>query len=362
MTLDQEIRFCTTKDGVRIAYAVAGNGPPLVKSPNWLTHLEYEVRNPVWKHWWEELARDFTVIRFDQRGCGLSQWDVENLTFDGRVLDLEAVIEATELESFVLLGISQGAGVAIDYTVRHPERVTRLILSGGFARGRRERGMSREVNDAHITLIREGWGKDTPAYRRMFTSTFMPDASTEQMDWFDELQRVSTSPENAARLYAGSSQVNVMDRLGQVKVPTLVVHARGDQRVDFEEGRMMASLIPGALFLPLDSRNHLTLAEEPAWETLVGNVRQFIATGELLTEQRQPAEPRADISQLTPREVEVLKLIAAGKSNQEIANELVISINTVTNHVKNILGKTQSANRTEAANFAHQHGLTSAGR
>jgi pimeloyl-ACP methyl ester carboxylesterase/DNA-binding CsgD family transcriptional regulator len=357
--MKQEIRFCTTKDGVRIAYASIGEGPVLVKSPNWLTHLEYEWQSPVWRHWWEELARDYTVIRFDQRGSGLSDWNVAEISFESWVSDLEAVVEATAVDQFALLGISQGGAVAVDYAVRHPEKVTKLILYGAYTRGRIKRGESPAELEATLTLVREGWGRDNPAYRMMFTSQFMPDATLEQMKWFNELQKISTNGENAARVQGVGSNIDILDRLSQVTTPTLVIHADGDQRVSFAEGRQMASLIPGAHLVTLHSRNHLTTADEPAWETLIANVRHFIATGEPLPESSSQTEmPRGDAGRLTAREVEVLRLIAEGRSNQEIARELVISINTVTNHVKNILGKTGTANRTEAAAFAHRNGLS----
>jgi pimeloyl-ACP methyl ester carboxylesterase/DNA-binding CsgD family transcriptional regulator len=356
--MEQQIRFCTTSDGVRIAYAVAGNGPVLVKAPNWLTHLEYEMHSPVWRHWWEELTQDFTLIRFDQRGSGLSDWNVADISFEAWVRDLEAVVEAAAVDQFALLGISQGGPVAIAYCVRHPERVRRLILSGSFARGRLKRGQPREVQEATITLMKAGWGSDNPAYRQMFTSQFMPDATAEQMRWFNELQRTSTSADNAIRMYATSAQIDVVDHLPQVTVPTLVMHARGDERVSFEESRLMASLIPNAHLVLLESRNHLPLGDEPAWQQIVAHVRHFLVTGTPLPEAPSRSEAlQPAVGQLTPREVEVLRLIAAGRSNQEIADELVISFNTVTNHVKNILGKTGAANRTEAAAFAFRHGI-----
>jgi pimeloyl-ACP methyl ester carboxylesterase/DNA-binding CsgD family transcriptional regulator len=356
--MDQQIHFCKAPDGVRIAYATVGKGPLIVKAPNWLTHLEYEWQSPIWRHWWQELAQDHTIIRFDQRGSGLSDWDIEDFSFEARVADLEAVVEAARVDRFALLGISQGAAVAIEYAARHPERVTHLVLCGGFVRGRLKRGHSRAMQEAVVTLLREGWGQDNPAYRQMFTSLFVPDATQEQMRFFNELQRISTSPENAARIYQVSAQVDVIDRLGQITVPTLVLHARGDQRIEFEHGRLIASLIRGAHFVPLESNNHLPLEDEPAWEVLIGNVRQFLATGKPLPEApAQAAAPSNEALPLTPREIEVLRLIAAGRSNQEIARELVISFNTVTNHVKNILGKTGTSNRTEAASYAFQHGL-----
>jgi pimeloyl-ACP methyl ester carboxylesterase/DNA-binding CsgD family transcriptional regulator len=357
--MQQEINFCTTRDGVRIAYATIGSGPVLVKAPNWMTHLEFEWESPVWRHWWQELAQDFTLIRFYQRGAGLSDWNIPEASFESWVTDLEAVIEATAVEKFSLLGISQGGPAALEYAVRHPERVDKVVLYGAYSRGSLHRGGSREEHAARVVLTREGWGRDNAAYRQLFTSQFMPSATAEQMNWFNDLQRVSTTGENAARVQEIGSNINIVDRLRLVQAPTLVLHARDDARVPFEEGRQLSTLIPNARLVPLDSPNHLTLADEPAWEVLINNVRHFLVTGEPLPKGAGKTEmPEADPGQLTAREVEVLRLIAAGRSNQEIAAELVISINTVTNHVKNILGKTGTANRTEAASFAYQHGLT----
>jgi pimeloyl-ACP methyl ester carboxylesterase/DNA-binding CsgD family transcriptional regulator len=365
-SVKQEIGYCRTGDGVLIAYASLGEGPPLVKAPNWLTHLEFEMESPVWRHWWEELARDHRVIRFDQRGSGLSDRNVGDISFEAWVSDLEAVVEAVGVDQFALLGISQGGAVAVEYAVRHPERVGRLILYGAFARGRLKRGQSVSELEAVMTLMREGWGRDNPAYRQIFTSQFMPGGTLEQMAWFNDLQRASTSPETAARVQLVGSNIDVLDRLPLVQAPTLVLHARGDERVAFSEGRALASLIPNAELVALDSRNHLTLADEPAWRELLRQVRHFLATGEpapaspTAPPAAAPAPPASAPDLLTAREVEVLRLIAAGRSNQEIAAALVISVNTVTNHVKSILGKTGSANRTEAASYAYRQGILGA--
>jgi pimeloyl-ACP methyl ester carboxylesterase/DNA-binding CsgD family transcriptional regulator len=278
---------------------------------------------------------------------------VGELSFEAWVSDLEAVVQATKVERFALLGISQGASVAIEYAVRHPEKVTKIILYGAFARGRVKRGEPEAELEAVTTLMRSGWGRDNPAYRQMFTSQFMPGASLEQMKWFNDLQRVSTTGENAARIQLVGSHVDIVHRLPDVKAPALVLHAKGDQRVSINEGRLLASLIPNARMVELDSVNHLTLEDEPAWQALVSEVRQFL--GDVPTTAAGRSSPAPD--QLTVREVEVLRLIAEGRSNRDIAGELVISINTVTNHVKSILGKTGAANRTEAAAYAHRHGL-----
>jgi len=272
----QEVRFCTSRDGVRIAYATMGIGPVLVKAPNWLTHLEYELQNPVWRHWWEDLARENTVIRFDQRGSGLSDWDVPELSFDAWVADLETVVEAVGVEKFNLLGISQGGPVAVEYAVRHADKVDKLILYGAYVQGRLKRGESPQELEAVMTLMRQGWGRNNPAYRQMFTSLFMPGASFEEMTWFNDLQRISTSGENAARFQLVGSSIDVLDRAPLVTVPTLVLHASGDERVPFSQGRLYASTIPNARLVALDSRNHLTLRNEPAWPRLLAEVQAFL--------------------------------------------------------------------------------------
>ena len=254
-----------------------GEGPPLLKAPNWLTHLEYEHESPVWRHWWQALAQDHTLIRFDQRGSGLSDRNVEDLSFEAWIRDLEAVADASGQQSFDLLGISQGGAVAVEYAIRHPERVRRMVIYGAYTRGRLARGDSLSMFEATLTLMREGWGRDNPAYRQIFTSQFLPDATTEQMKWFNELQRISTSGENAARIQLTGSGINILDRLPLVSAPTLVLHAIGDERVPFSEGRRIASLIPNARLVSLDSRNHLTRADEPAWQKLVSEVRGFLS-------------------------------------------------------------------------------------
>ena len=354
--MDQQIRFCTTRDGVRIAYATAGKGPLIVKAPNWLTHLEFEMKSPFWRHWWQELTSGFTVLRFDQRGCGLSDWDVDDISFEAWVRDLEAVVEASGADDFVLLGMSQGGPVAVEYAARHPEKVRSLVLYGTFARGWARRGQGTAEQEALLTLIREGWGREDANYRALFTRSFMPEATPEQMRWFDELQLASSNGENAARIRVASSRIDVTSRLQALTMPALVLHAREDLRVPFEEGRRLAAQIPGARFVPLDGRNHLPIVDEPAWRQLLASVREFLGAG---VAEREPVRDGTSVGpdRLTPREVEVLRLIAAGKSNQEIAAELVISFNTVTNHVKRILDKTGSGNRTEAANYAFRSGL-----
>ena len=273
----QEIRFCISPDGTQIAYATVGSGPPLVKAPNWMSHLEFEWESPIWRHLLDELGAGYTLIRFDQRANGLSDWDVENVSFDAFVSDLETVVDALQLERFPLLGVSQGCAISIAYAVLHPERVSQLVLYGGFARGPYKRGPAeREQAEAMLTLIRHGWGQDNPAFRQMFTSSFVPECTHEQMEWFNELQRVSASAENAVRLREAVCNFEVTDLLSQVSVTTLILHCRGDGIVPFNEGRRMAAGIPNAKFVPLDGNNHLILEQEPAWARFLEEVQTFL--------------------------------------------------------------------------------------
>ena len=273
----QEVHFCTASDNVRIAYASAGQGAPLVKAANWLNHLEYDWHSPIWSHLLHALAAECHLIRYDERGNGLSDWDVDDISFDAFVRDLETVVNAAGLRKFSLFGISQGAAVSVAYAIRHPERVDRLILYGGFARGRTRRNP--EQSETLQSLIRQGWGSDNPAFRQFFTSLFVPDGNPEQMQWFNDLQRITTSPENALRIMRATGQVDISDLLPQVSVPTLVLHASNDAAVPFDEGRRLASGIPGARFVTLESRNHLIVESEPAWGRLLEEITAFLRGG-----------------------------------------------------------------------------------
>jgi DNA-binding winged helix-turn-helix (wHTH) protein/pimeloyl-ACP methyl ester carboxylesterase len=275
-TLNQEVHFCTASDGVRIAYALAGKGPPLVKAANWLNHVEYDWQSPIWSHLLHELASRYQLIRYDERGNGLSDWDVHDISFEAFVRDLESVIEATKLKRFALLGISQGCAVSIIYAIRHPERVSHLVLYGGFARGRFKRDP--EHAKTLLSIVEQGWGKENPAFRQFFTSLFFPDGTPEQMQWFNDLQRMTTSTENAMRIMRATGDLDISDLLPQVKVPTLVLHCRNDASVAFDEGRRLAAGIPGAKFVALESRNHLVLETEPAWEKFSSEMTAFLAT------------------------------------------------------------------------------------
>jgi DNA-binding winged helix-turn-helix (wHTH) protein/alpha-beta hydrolase superfamily lysophospholipase len=278
-TLRQEISFCTSGNNVRIAYAKVGSGPPLVKAGNWLNHLEYDWESPVWSHMLKWMAGGRQLIRYDARGNGLSDWDVQDISFDAFVRDLEAVVDAAGLKRFALFGASQGCAVSIAYAVKHPERVSKLVLYGGFARGRRLRGDPLDVEQAEamLTLMRTGWGGENPAFRQMFTSLFVPGGTPEQMAWFNDLQCNTTSPDNAVRIRLVSDYMDVLKLLPQVKVPTLVLHCHDDAVQPFEEGRILAAGIPGARFVGLEGQNHLILETDPGWGRIQEEVAAFLA-------------------------------------------------------------------------------------
>jgi pimeloyl-ACP methyl ester carboxylesterase/DNA-binding winged helix-turn-helix (wHTH) protein len=277
--LRQEIRFCTASDGVRIAYSSVGSGPPLVKAANWLGHQEYEWQSPIWRHLLQALAAEYRLIRYDERGSGLSDWTAEDISFEAFVRDLECVVDASGLERFPLFGLSQGCAVSIAYAVRYPERVTHLVLLGGYARGRRQRGCQKQVEqaDALQTLMRLGWGQENPAFRQVFTSLFIPGGSPEQMRWLNDLQRTTTSPENAVRIRETMNHIDVTDLLPRVSVPTLVLHCRDDAMAPFEEGRLMAAGIPGSRFVELEGGNHILLEGDPGWQRFQDEMRAFLA-------------------------------------------------------------------------------------
>jgi DNA-binding winged helix-turn-helix (wHTH) protein/pimeloyl-ACP methyl ester carboxylesterase len=274
----QEIRYCTTSDGIRLAYATTGNGPPLVKASNWLTHLDFEWESPIWRHWYSALSQHHRLVRYDERGNGMSQRDVPDVSFDTWVRDLETVVDAAGLERFPLLGISRGGAIAIAYAVKHPERVTHLVLYGAFATGINHFGTPQDIEARHAlaSLLRLGWGLNNPAFCKTFTCRFIPEATAQHEQWLDELQRVSTSPENAARLMHRDDDIDVRPLLAQVQAPTLVMHCDRDQAVAPERGRQLAAGIPGARYVSLPSANHLMLEEEPAWPLFLSELGLFL--------------------------------------------------------------------------------------
>jgi pimeloyl-ACP methyl ester carboxylesterase/DNA-binding CsgD family transcriptional regulator len=353
--MGQEVRFCTARDGTRIAYAVHGQGPPLVRTATWLTHLEYDWESPVWKHWLAALGETHTFLRYDERGCGLSDRDVQDFSLDTRVGDLEAVIDAAGFERCALLGMSQGGPVAIAYAARHAERVSQLVLFATYARGRLKRDPSpaaREQANLMISLIRMGWGRGDPVFRRLYTTLFMPDATADEMAWFDQLQRVTTDPETAVLIRHARNDDDVTDTAKLVSTPTLVLHARDDALAPYSEGRLLATLIPGARLVPLDSRNHVLLAREPAWQAFRREVDAFLDAGE----PTAPATPAA-LPDLSSRELAVLELVAAGLGNDGIAARLHISVRTVERHLSNVYAKLRlsgkAARAAAAARYAY---------
>jgi pimeloyl-ACP methyl ester carboxylesterase/DNA-binding CsgD family transcriptional regulator len=352
----QDIRMLSARDGVRLAAATMGSGYPLVKAANWLSHLEYDLSSDVWRHWWRELSRDRTLVRYDTRGTGLSQRRVDDVSFEARVLDLETVVDGLELERVDLLGISQGGAVAVAYAARHPERVRRIVLYGAYGRGRRLRTEPGARSEATllVDLVRVGWGTANPAFRRVFATLFFPDATPEQYEAFDELQRVSASPDVAARIFEVSSyEIDVMAEASRVTAPTLCLHADADGVVPFEAGAALAAAIPGARFVSLASRNHLLLEAEPAWTSFLGELRAFLPIDPASADDRRAAGgPDPGLAALTDREREILGLVAEGLSNAAIAEQLVLSDRTIERHLSNVyvkLGIEGKAARAAAA-------------
>ena len=334
-TLPQEVRFCRSADGVRIAYAVHGSGPPLVISTCWLSHLQFDWESPVWRHFLADLGRFATVIRFDERGYGLSDWDVTDFSLDMRIADLEAVVEDAGYPRFALMAMAQGGPVAIRYAAEHPERVTRLLFYNSYADAARDQTPEEsEVEDTFDQMIKVGWARPDSTFRRVFTSMLIPAATEEQKGWLDELMRVSASATSAyasrhERRHHGASEC-----LPRLDVPTLVLHATGEQINGFDEGRFLASSIRGARLVPLDSENHIILANEKAWPVFVREVEEFLGP-----DREAAAATPATTMSLSAREREVLTLAARGYDNDDIAKALHLSVRTVERHLQNVYVK-----------------------
>lgn len=275
------VRFCSSADGVSIAHTEVGEGYPLVAVGSWMSHLEEDWSNPTWKHYLSNLARDFTVIRYDQRGNGMSDWDNVDISFDKMADDLKAVIDCYDYEKVALFGPSQAASVSIAYAQRFPEKVSHLILFGAYARGRCKRGNPEgiEESNALVTLIRQSWGQDNPMVRQIMTSLFMPDASPEESNWFNEFQKTCGPGENLARFRELFDGIDVSSLLAEINIPTLVVHCVGDSVAPLSEGRLIASRIPDARLVTLNSNNHMVFENEPGFQRFIDAVRDFMKSG-----------------------------------------------------------------------------------
>jgi pimeloyl-ACP methyl ester carboxylesterase/DNA-binding CsgD family transcriptional regulator len=351
----QSIRYLRTPDGVRLAWAALGRGPTLVKAANWLSHLTYDLESPIWRHWIDFLSQHYRLIRYDERGSGMSDWEVADLSPARWGEDLEAVIEASDPgEQFVLLGMSQGAVAAITYAVRHPERVSRLILYGGYSKGWAQRPESEGYRRyrAIVDLVQLGWGKDNPVFRQLFAAQFVPGASPEQFAWFNELCRRTTTPEIATRLLTARGDLDVRNLLPSVRVPTLVLHARHDEIVPFEAGKQLAAEIPNAEFVSLDSHNHILLADETAWGIFKDAVLEFTGRPRAFGAQ----DPL--LATLSVRERQILAAVVSGQSNAEIGAALFVSEKTVRNSLTRIFEKLGVRTRTQAAVLARDRGFS----
>src|SRR6185369_1226665 len=354
----QQIRFATAADGVKIAFAESGEGLPLVRAAHWMTHLEWDWQTPVWRPWLESLSARHRLYRYDSRGSGLSDRDIASVTLDDLVADLEAVVDAAGLDQFSLLGASQGGTVSIAYAARHPERVSHLVLLGAFARGvlvRQPGAAQRETLAAMARLVLAGWGQDNAAFRQMVTTQFFPNSSREHSDAFNDLQRLSCTPEHAQRLMLAFAALDASSWLAGVACPALVLHCRGDVRVPFEEGRFVAAGIRNARFEPVDSMNHIPLSGEPAFEEILALIHDFL-----------PASPGAQagtaFAGLTRREREVVELLSRGLDNAQIGAHLGLAEKTVRNNMSAVFEKLGAENRAQAIVRARDAGFGRAAR
>jgi pimeloyl-ACP methyl ester carboxylesterase/DNA-binding CsgD family transcriptional regulator len=355
--MDQSIRFCTTSDGVRLAYAVSGDGPPLVMSATWLTHLEHQWHSLAWRPWLDAFAQDHKLLRYDSRGCGLSDRDAGDLSFESWIRDFECVVNAASLQKFSLLATCQGGPIAIEYAARHPERVDRLILYGTYALGRlRWHDRPKEVEKARVLLdlTQLGWAKENHAFLQVWAAHFQPGGTLEHLrSWCDQ-QRAATSAETAVRLLRIGWNVDVRAAARKIKCPVLIVHPERDAVVPIEEGRALASLIPDCRFVQLDSENHMPLAGEPAWQRLVTEIETFLHEPAV---ERTAGRNTLALGELTPRERAVLEGIAAGLDNTEIAGSLGLSEKTIRNHITRVFDKIGVEHRYQAIVRGREAGL-----
>lgn len=348
----QQIRFCTSLDGTRIAYAICGSGPPLVWVAHWIHHLRSDWDNPVWRHWLHTLTRHHTLIRYDLRGCGLSDRDGVEFSFDKLVEDFEAVVDAADLQRFDFIGMAVGAGIGMTYAARRPERVSHLVLYGGYVRNRLARNPTPaqvEAAETELKVIESGWPNKNPAYGQFFTSLHIPDATPEQMRAYNDLFRLTTSPANAVALMRTFFGVDLHEIVPRIRCPTLVLHPRSDMIIPFDEGRAVAALIPGARFVPLDTRNFILLEQDPEWARFVAELDNFLPA--------PPRKPDVLFNELSAREHQVLELVAQGLGNSMIAARLSITEKTVRNHVSTVFDKLGVNSRAQAIVYARDAGF-----
>lgn len=345
MKRNQSIGFCTSADGTRIAVASCGAGPVVLRAAHWLSHVDYDLKSPVWRPWVDALSANNRYVRYDSRGCGLSDRFVADLTVDAWHADLEAVAASIDEPRFVLLGLSQGGALAITYALKHPERVSHLILLNAYGEGGRARARSdaeRLEAETLVNFIRIGWGRENPAFCQFFTNLFLPDGTPEQHRWWGDLERVTASADVAARLLSEMQGIDVLDQATRLRVPALILHCRGDMRVPFEEGCKLAAAIPGARFVPLESRNHVLLPDEPAWAAFHSEFARFLGQ-----DRTAPARVVSE-AHLTSAEAVVLGLLAEGLDNRSIAQRLGKSEKTVRNQLSTIFGKLGVTSRAQA--------------
>jgi pimeloyl-ACP methyl ester carboxylesterase/DNA-binding CsgD family transcriptional regulator len=359
--MNQDIRFCTTADGVRLAYAVSGAGSPLVMSATWLTHLEHQWRSLAWRPWLDAFTREYKVLRYDSRGCGLSDRNVGDLSFETWVRDFECVIEAAAFEQFSLVATCQGGPIAIEYAARHPERVSHLVLYGTYALGRlRWMDLPKEVEKARVLLdlTQLGWGQENHAFLQVWASQFQPGGTLDHLHSWSDQMRKATSADTAVRLLRIGWNVDVRQAARRIKCPTLIAHPERDAVVPIEQGRLLASLVPGSRFVQIDSENHMPLADEPAWPRLLAEVRSLLSES---NGNRAVGGRTLPLDELTPRERAVLEGIAEGLDNAEIAASLRLSEKTVRNHITRIFDKISVEHRYQAIVLAREAGLGRAG-
>lgn len=352
-TQHEQVRFCRALDGVRIAYAVHGSGPPILVNKVWISHLQYDHEDPMLGHLLEAMGQIATVVRYDERGYGLSDWEADEFSLEARVGDLEAVAEAAGMERYALMGMGQGGQVAISHAAQHPERVTRMILNGTYAGVTDEyRRRFEEYFETLVQVVRYGWTLPDSRFRRVFSESLIPGGTEEQKRWVDDIQPRATSRDTAIRAALARRDEDVTDLLPEVEVPTLVLHSRGNRMTPFEQGRLMASTIPNAHFVALDSDNSFLLASEPTWPQWLEEVTRFLADDRSSASLRATSPGQAE--ELTEREVEVLHLVAEGLTNDEIAERLTLSARTVERHLSNTYRKLGVSGRSaRAAAVAH---------